>query len=35
MVIGSVTDEVDGYRFSGELTMMRVQGTADLEFNEA
>ncbi|WP_144920821.1 hypothetical protein [Halorubrum salsamenti] len=34
MVIGSVTDEVDGYRFSGELTMMRIQGTADLEFNE-
>ena len=34
MVIGTVTDDVDGYRFSGDLTMMRVQGTADLNFNE-
>ena len=34
MVIGSVIDDVDGYRFNGDLTMMRVQGTAELEFNE-
>ncbi|WP_259535319.1 hypothetical protein [Halalkaliarchaeum sp. AArc-CO] len=34
MVIGSVTDDVDGYRFSGDLTMLRVQGTADVQFDE-
>ena len=34
MVIGSVTDDIDGYRFSGDLTMLRVQGTADIQFDE-
>ncbi|MFD1686145.1 hypothetical protein [Halobellus litoreus] len=34
MVIGSVSDDVDGYRFNGDVTMMRVQGTAELRFDE-
>ncbi|MDR5674644.1 hypothetical protein RH858_16080 [Halalkaliarchaeum sp. AArc-GB] len=34
MVIGSVNDGVDGYRFNGDLTMLRVQGTADVQFDE-
>ncbi|WP_313690386.1 hypothetical protein [Halobellus marinus] len=34
MVIGSVSDDVDGYRFDGDVTMMRIQGTAELRFDE-
>ena len=34
MVIGSVAEGVDGYRFTGDLTMLRVQGTADVQFDD-
>lgn len=33
-VIGSVTGEKDGYRFRGNLTMLQIQGTADVLFND-